>query len=115
MACTAKPRVKRGAKYYMSNLVIQETNAGVVFKAKIVPGSSRTAFAGVLDGALKIKVAAPAEKGRANKALIDFLAGQISVKRNDISIISGQTKATKTIKVSGVTAKVFLDRLGLSK
>ena len=64
---------------------------------------------------LKIKIAAAAQRGKANKSLIDFLARQIGVKRNDVAIISGQTKATKTIKVSGVTTLVFLNRLGLSK
>ena len=50
----------------MANPEIQKTEGGLVFSVKVVPGSSRTQLAGVLDGAIKIKVSAPAEKGKAN-------------------------------------------------
>ena len=58
----------------MSELAIEEINGGVVFTAKIVPGSSKTAISGLLDGMVKIKVSAAPEKGKANKAVIKILA-----------------------------------------
>ena len=64
----------------MSNLNIEQRDGGVIFKVKVVPGSSRTVIAGVLGGMLKVKIAAPPEKGKANKALIDFLAGKLGLK-----------------------------------
>ena len=39
----------------MSDLIIQEVNSSVVFKVKAVPGSSRTAVGGLLDGMLKVR------------------------------------------------------------
>ena len=65
----------------MSELAIQEEEGGVTFTVKVVPGSSRTAVSGVLNGMLKVKVAAVAEKGKANKGLIEFLAEQLGVKK----------------------------------
>jgi len=84
----------------------------VVFSVKVVPGSSRTAIAGVLGGMLKVKVAAPAEKGKANKCLIEFLANQLGVKKNAVSIIRGQTSPVKYIKVIGISPETLLERAG---
>ncbi len=97
----------------MSNLSIRETDGGVVFTVKVVPHSSRTAIAGLLDGMLKIKVSAPAEKAKANKCLIDFLAKKLGVRKNTISIISGQTSRIKQIKILNTSANT-LQKLGLN-
>ena len=50
----------------MGGVNIKELADGVVFQVKVVPGSSRTAIAGQLDGMLKIKAAAPPEKAPGN-------------------------------------------------
>jgi hypothetical protein len=54
------------------------------------------------DGMYKIRLAAPPEKGKANKALIDFLAGLLGVKKTAVAIVSGQTNPIKHIVVEGV-------------
>ena len=99
----------------MSNLAVQEINGGVVFTAKIIPGSSRTAVCGLLDEMLKIKVSAPPEKGKANKSLLDFLAKQLGVKRNAVSIISGKTSAVKSVQVLGISIEQLSKKLNLNK
>jgi uncharacterized protein (TIGR00251 family) len=91
--------------------MIQEIEGGVVFTVKVVPGSSRTGIAGILGGILKIKVAAAAEKGKANKSLIDFLAQTAGVRKNNVKIISGQTNPVKRIQISGITAEQIINRL----
>lgn len=83
--------------------------------AKVVPGSSKTALAGVLDGTIKIKVAAPPEKGKANQCLIAFLARQLGVKKNDIQIVSGQTNPVKHVRVEGLSAGTCVEKLGLGR
>ena len=97
----------------MSELKIQEIDGGVVFSAKVVPGSSRTALSGLFDGMLKIKVSAAPEKGKANECLIEFLAKQLGVKGKHVSIISGQRSPVKQIQISGVSSDVLLQRLNL--
>ncbi|MFA5251956.1 MAG: DUF167 domain-containing protein [Phycisphaerae bacterium] len=88
----------------MADLEIENIAGGVIFPAKIVPGSSRTCICGLLGGMLKIKISAPPEKGKANQSLIEFLAETLGVKKNAISIISGQTNPVKQVQVLGVSS-----------
>ena len=99
----------------MSKLAVQEVDQGVILMAKIVPGSSRTAISGLLDEMLKIKVAAPAEKGKANRCLLEFLAKRLRIKRKAISIISGKNSPVKHIQVLGITAEILSQKLNLDK
>jgi len=69
-------------------------------RVKVIPKSSKTEFAGHLpDGTLKIRVAAAPEKGKANRALLDFLAGYLGVAKSRIRIVSGETSPMKRIQV----------------
>ena len=77
---------------------------GVLLPVKIVPGASRTCYRGELDGRAKFAVAAPAEKGKANAALIAFLAGQLGLRRGDITVIQGATSPAKTLRIAGINA-----------
>lgn len=96
-------------------LKIQEIDGGVVLGVKVVPGSSKTAITGALEGMLKIKIAAAAEKGKANQCLVEFLAKQLGVKKNSISIIKGKTSPVKSVKVPGISAETLLKKLKLSE
>ena len=95
----------------MKNLNIHEEDEGVLFTVKIIPASSKTALAGLLEGTLKIKISAPPQKGKANQALIRFLAEKLGVKKNSIKITSGQTKEIKTIKIAGLSAQKLQNKL----
>ncbi|MBN1803822.1 MAG: DUF167 domain-containing protein [Sedimentisphaerales bacterium] len=96
----------------MTNPAIQEIEGGIVFTAKIVPGSSGpTRFCGLLDGMLKVKVSAAPEKGKANKDLVKFLAERLGVKKNAISIISGQTSPVKHIQILGISSDMLMEKL----
>ena len=94
---------------------IQEVDGGVVFSAKVVPGSSKTAVCGLLDGMIKFKVSAAPQKGKANQSLIEFLAKRLGVKKNAISIISGQTTPVKHVQVLGISRGILLEKLNLKK
>ncbi|MBW8015634.1 MAG: YggU family protein [Planctomycetes bacterium] len=90
----------------MGDFLLNQTEQGVEIRVKVVPGSSRTRIAGTLGEMLKIKVAAPPEKGKANQSLIAFLAKLLSVKKNDIEIISGKTNPVKVLRISGTDPDV---------
>ena len=99
----------------MTNLSIQEGDEGVILLAKVVPGSSgSTRICGLLDGMLKVKVAAPPEKGKANECLLKFLAKELGLKKNAVSILSGKTSPVKQIRISGISAKMLLKKLNLT-
>ena len=99
----------------MSKLSIQEDDRGITFVAKIVPGSNRTTTAGILDDMVKVKVAAPPEKGKANHCLIAFLAKQLGIKKNAVSITAGRTSPVKHVHVVGISAGILRERLGLNE
>ena len=79
-----------------------EENA-VLLKVKVLPGASRTRYLGSWEGRARIAVAAAAEKGKANKAVVAFLANRLSVRKSDVTVISGHTSPMKTIRIEGVT------------
>ncbi|TKJ33995.1 MAG: hypothetical protein CEE38_19320 [Planctomycetes bacterium B3_Pla] len=104
-----------GLSVDMANLTIQELDGGAVFTVKVVPGSSgKTRICGLLDGMLKIKISAAPEKGKANRSLIRFLAEELGVKNNEVSIISGVTGSIKRVQVSGISAGALIEKLNLN-
>ena len=80
-------------------------------KLKVVPGSSRDSIAGWLDDALKIKVKAPPEAGKANAAVINLLAAELGVPAKNITIISGHGNPNKTVEILGLDSQQIDDRL----
>jgi uncharacterized protein len=69
---------------------------------KVIPSSSRDAIVGWLDEALKIKVKAPPERGKANIAVIDLLATKLGVDKRSIEVISGHSSPAKIIEIHGL-------------
>ena len=66
------------------------------------PGAGRTAVAGRHGDALKVRVAAPPEGGRANTALVKYLAEVFGVKAADVNLVVGETSRSKRFRISGV-------------
>ena len=84
-----------------------EENA-VLLKVKVVPGASRTRYLGPWQGRARIAVAAAAEKGKANKTLVAFLADLLSVRKSDVTVISGHVSPIKTIRIERITLETVL-------
>jgi len=69
---------------------------------KVVAGASRTEIAGPLGNRLKIRVAAPAQGGKANRALVELLREWLGVR--EVEIVAGRSSAEKTVRVLGLSA-----------
>lgn len=67
---------------------------------KVIPSSSRDGIAGWLEGVLKIKVQAPPEKGKANKAVIRLLEKTLELPAGSIKITSGTTSTRKVVEIN---------------
>ncbi len=93
------------------SLQIQENKSGVRFSVKVVPGSSRSRIAGLLGTALKINIAAAPEKGKANKELVQFLAGLLAVSKSAVQVITGMHDVRKEIHVEGITRQALQQAL----
>ena len=96
-------------------LNITKTATGATFRVRIQPGASKNEIVRVQEDALKIRISAPPVEGKANKALVNFLAKELGVKKSEIEIVSGHTSRVKTIRVIGegrTGLKKMMDRLG---
>jgi uncharacterized protein (TIGR00251 family) len=75
---------------------------GTVIDLLVQPRASRSEIAGIHDGALRVRIAAPPVDGAANAAIIDFLSKQLKVRKSDIEIASGATGRRKRVLIHGV-------------
>jgi len=76
---------------------------GVALLVAAAPRASRTEIAGVADGRLRIRVAAPPVEGAANVELVRFLAAVLGVSKSAVAVTAGATGRRKTVLVRGVT------------
>ena len=65
------------------------------------PGAKRSEFAGRHGERIKLRLAAPAVEGKANAALIEFLADYFGVPRRNVSILSGVKSRAKRVAIEG--------------
>jgi hypothetical protein len=84
-------------------LELTASSGAVRFRLKVVPGASRTRIVGEMEGALKVAVSAPPEKGKANRAVLALLAEALGVKARQLRIESGAGSTYKRCLVSGTT------------
>ena len=86
---------------------VRATLGGITLAVRAQPGARKTAITGIYgEGAtaqLKIAVHAPPVEGRANEALIAFLADTFSFPRNSVELISGQLARSKVFLLRGLT------------
>ena len=73
----------------------------VSFYVRVRPGASKTQAKELLqDGSVKIAIAAPAERGKANAELTRFLAKEFGVAPTKVQIISGKTAPHKLLRIT---------------
>jgi uncharacterized protein (TIGR00251 family) len=71
-------------------------------RVKVIPRSAKSEVVGEMsDGTLKVRIAAPPEKGKANEALIALLADHFGVGSDAVEIISGHGAASKLVRIKG--------------
>jgi uncharacterized protein (TIGR00251 family) len=82
----------------------------VIFAVRVQPRASKDEIAGEMAGALKIRLRSPALEGRANEALIEFLAELLKTSKSAVRILSGERSRIKRLEIRGVT-KQQIERL----
>jgi uncharacterized protein (TIGR00251 family) len=90
---------------------IQEHREGWVLPVRAQPGARRTGVVGEQNGALKVAVAAPPERGKANKALAEALRDALGLKRSQVELIGGETSREKRFLVRGLTREELEARI----
>ena len=85
------------------DLSVDPERGTVTFSVRVQPRASRDEIAGVIDGAMKIRLCAPAVENRANEALVEFLASVLKTSKSAVRIRSGEQSRTKRVEIIGVT------------
>jgi uncharacterized protein (TIGR00251 family) len=92
---------------------VRAAGADVLLDVWATPGAARSEVAGVAEGRLRLRLAAPAREGRANAELVRLVAQSLGVSRRDVSVVRGTTGRRKTIRVAGASPADVAARLGL--
>lgn len=87
----------------MSDWFRQAADGRITLTLHIQPGAKKTEFAGLHGDALKIRLAAPPVDGKANEALIKFVAETLGLAKSAVSLKSGQTSRRKVLELQGAT------------
>lgn len=90
---------------------LKETARGLSFAVTVQPRARRNAITGTVGEALKLALTAPPVEGKANHAVIDFLADFFYIPRSSVTIASGKTSRLKVILISGINAEQLRRRL----
>ncbi len=79
---------------------------------RVTPRASRNEISGILsDGTIKIRLTAPPVDGKANQALIEFLAGVLEIPRSRIEIVAGTTGKDKLVSILDLDAETVHERI----
>ena len=96
-----------------ADLPLTPTSEGVALPVRVVPRAGRDALDGVVEGALRVRLAAPPVEGAANRALLAFLADALGVPRRDLALLRGERGRHKLVLVRGLTADEVRRRLAM--
>jgi uncharacterized protein (TIGR00251 family) len=88
----------------------REHSGGVTFSVRVVPRASRSEMAGLYDGVLRIRIAAPPVDGAANRELIKFLSKQLKVPQAAVTLVTGNNSKQKTVSIAN-PSPTTLDQL----
>ena len=93
-------------------IAIAKHAEGCILPVRVQPGARKAGIMGEHAGALKVAVVAPAQDGRANKALVELLREVLDLKRSQLELISGETSRDKRFLVRGISQPELESRLG---
>ncbi len=82
---------------------MKHVNTKCKIEIKVIPSASRDEIVGLDGGAMKIKVTAPPDKGKANKAVEKLLAAKLKLPKSAVSVVTGFASRRKTIELTGIS------------
>lgn len=91
----------------------QNADGKIRLAVRVRPKSTPQGVAGIHNAHLNIRLNAPAVDGKANRALITFLAKTLRLKKTEVLLVTGEKSRTKVLELSGLTLDEARARLGL--
>ncbi len=96
----------------MRKFKLHDGKRGAALTIRVTPRARRTELAGVLeDGTLRVRVAQPPVEGKANKALLAFLAKVLGVRKNRVEIVAGERGLDKIVSILDMSAEDVQGRI----
>ncbi|KPK89359.1 MAG: hypothetical protein AMJ88_17705 [Anaerolineae bacterium SM23_ 63] len=96
----------------MRRFKLHNGKKGAALTIRVTPRSRKTEFGGVMeDGTLRVRVDAPPVEGKANTALVKFLAKVLGVRQNRIEIVAGEKGLDKIISILDMSAEEAEQRI----
>lgn len=83
---------------------VRDVEDGCTLAVRVHPGAKKNDIAGIHAGAVKISLTAPPVDGRANEALIEFVAELLRIPRARVVLVSGATGRMKLLRITGKSA-----------
>jgi uncharacterized protein (TIGR00251 family) len=78
---------------------------------RVIPRASRSEIVGMVEGTLKVRIAAPPVDGAANSEIIKLFSKTFGIAKSDIAIISGETSRNKRIKFANLSQSKFDEKI----
>jgi uncharacterized protein (TIGR00251 family) len=94
----------------MSHPAVRQADTGVTIDVWVVPNSSRVGVAGLHGDKIRIRVSAPPEAGKANRAVADVLGDALGMP---VAIVRGMSSRHKVFKVTGLDPEQICRKLGI--
>lgn len=88
-------------------LALETRGDGVVLPVKAQAGARKNGLCGVHNGELRVAVTQAAEKGKANKAILELLADRLDLRRGQLELIAGELSAHKRVLVRAIDAEAL--------
>ncbi len=97
----------------MSFLDVSEdaSRGTITLTVRVQPRASKDEITGAMEGALQVRLCAPAVENRANEALVEFLADLLKTAKSAVRIQSGEHSRTKRVEIRGVSKQQVLSLL----
>jgi uncharacterized protein (TIGR00251 family) len=90
---------------------LQQHAEGVILPVRAQPGARKNAALGEQNGALKLAVTAPADQGKANKALAELLCDSLALRRSQVELLKGDKSRDKRFLIRGLGLAEIQGRL----
>ena len=108
---TATPSRRSSVKEDDLKLVLRDHPEGLELAVYVQPRASRTRWAGLHGDRIKVALASPPVDGKANRALVAFIASSLGVSRSRVRLLAGASSRRKRVLLEGVTTASVLSRL----
>lgn len=90
---------------------VEQKEGYVLVHVRVQPRASRNAIVCESNGRIRVALTAPPVEGAANKALCAFLAKTFGLRKDDVTLLSGQKVREKTLRLDGITCAAVLRQL----